>query len=358
MGKRRKKLKAPNGKGTINFLNGKRKKPYQVIVTIGFDKYGKQLRKSLGTFKTYEEAYDFLMNYNKDPYDIDYSKLTIDDVFNRLEPLLWQKYKEGKMSKSNYANLTSVYKNQLYSIRKTKIMDIKKRDLQNLIRYNQSGHTTQGYMKTMLVKLFKYAIDELDLPITQNPAIGLEITPKLKSDMHKPFTTDEINELWNHKDDFIVKIILIYIYTGLRPTELIDIKTDNVFIDENYMIGGNKTDNGRNRIIPIHPKIKSIIEEFYNQHNVYLISKSDNTSLSYDYYRKRFKKCINMLQLEHKPDDTRHTFATYTKLCGVSDTDRKILLGHSLADDVTNNVYTHLNIDYLLNEIKKLNYEE
>ena len=357
MGKRRKKLKAPNGKGTINFLGDERRKPYQVIVTIGFDKYGKQLRKSLGTFESYEEAYDFLMNYNKDPYDIDYSKLTVDDVYYRLEPTLRKKYDEGKMSKSNYTNLISIYKNQLYSIRNTRIMDIKRRDLQKLIRDNQKGHTTQGYMKTMLTNLFKYAIDELDLPLSQNPAIGLEITPKLKSDMHKPFTTDEINKLWNHKDDLIVKIILIYLYTGLRPTELVDIKIENVFTDENYMVGGNKTESGRNRIIPIHPKIKNIVEEFYNQHNVYLINRVGKP-LNYNCYRKAFKKSMNMLQLNHKPDDTRHTFATYAKLCGISDTDRKILLGHSLAGDVTNNVYTHLGVDYLLNEIKKLNYEE
>lgn len=62
-------------------------------------------------------------------------------------------------------------------------------------------------------------------------------------------------------------------------------------------------------------------------------------------------------RLVHTAYDTRHTFATRRDECGISQTNIKVLMGHSLANDVTNNVYTHIVHKYLLNEIKKLKYE-
>ena len=41
----------------------------------------------------------------------------------------------------------------------------------------------------------------------------------------------------HHQSD----IILIMIYTGLRPTELLEIQTENVHLNEKYMVGGMKT---------------------------------------------------------------------------------------------------------------------
>lgn len=44
------------------------------------------------------------------------------------------------------------------------------------------------------------------------------------------------------------------IYNGLRPNELLDIKTKNVFLNDRYIIGEGKTEVGKDRIIPIHKK--------------------------------------------------------------------------------------------------------
>lgn len=90
-------------------------------------------------------------------------------------------------------------------------------------------------------------------------------------------------------------MVLIGIYSGFRPIELTMIKTKNVHLNEGYIIGGTKTGAGRNRIVPIHPQIESLIRKRYDEENEYLFSDynmftREISPLTYDKYRGRFKK--------------------------------------------------------------------
>ena len=60
-------------------------------------------------------------------------------------------------------------------------------------------------------------------------------------------------------------IVLIGIYSGFRPQELVLIRTENVFLDDGYIIGGIKTSNGIDRVVPIHPKINELVVFRYQQ---------------------------------------------------------------------------------------------
>lgn len=74
------------------------------------------------------------------------------------------------------------------------------------------------------------------------------------------FTFGEIATLKAHDNDRRVKFILMLIYTGCRVSELLNITVDDVY--DTYMIGGNKTDAGKRRIIPILPDIKPYVDYF------------------------------------------------------------------------------------------------
>ena len=51
------KMKKANGTGSITKLSGKRRKPYIVRVTLGWEeKTGKQLRKTIGIYSSQKEA--------------------------------------------------------------------------------------------------------------------------------------------------------------------------------------------------------------------------------------------------------------------------------------------------------------
>ena len=91
----------------------------------------------------------------------------------------------------------------------------------------------------------------------------LELKPAEKSNIHKPFAEDEIQTIWNHTDEGIAKLLLMYIYSGMRPIELLSIKMENVHLDERYIIGGVKTKAGKNRIIPIVDCVMPFYREIY-----------------------------------------------------------------------------------------------
>ena len=48
------------------------------------------------------------------------------------------------------------------------------------------------------------------------------------------FTPQEIALLWKHKDDPYYQTILMLIYNGVRVSELLDLKKENVHLKERY----------------------------------------------------------------------------------------------------------------------------
>lgn len=56
----------------------------------------------------------------------------------------------------------------------------------------------------------------------------------------------------------------------------------------------------------------------------------------------------------HTPHDCRHTFAWLCEKYGVSENDRKRMLGHSFKNDITNAVYGHRTVEELRAEIEKI----
>ena len=54
------------------------------------------------------------------------------------------------------------------------------------------------------------------------------------------YTDEEIKILWQNSDDYTVKLILIYLYTGFRLNELLNIKIENVDLENRLLKGGLK----------------------------------------------------------------------------------------------------------------------
>ena len=74
------------------------------------------------------------------------------------------------------------------------------------------------------------------------------------------------------------------IYTGLRPTELLEIQTENVHLDEKYMVGGMKTEAGKDRIIPLNDKIIPLVKNRYDANKKYLINNKFGNHYTYGAY--------------------------------------------------------------------------
>ena len=70
----------------------------------------------------------------------------------------------------------------------------------------------------------------------------------------------------------------------------------------------------------------------------------------YTYYQSHFKRVMEQLQLDHKPHDCRHTFATLMDNAGANKVATQRIMGHA-SKDITDKVYTHKDIDELLKAI-------
>ena len=69
------RMRLPNGFGSISYLGPRRREPYYARKTIGRTPFGKPIQKPIepkASFRTYNEAYQALMEYNKTPYDKKY----------------------------------------------------------------------------------------------------------------------------------------------------------------------------------------------------------------------------------------------------------------------------------------------
>jgi integrase len=127
-----------------------------------------------------------------------------------------------------------------------------------------------------------------------------------------------------------------------------------------------KTDAGTNRIVPIHYKIRHLVEQKYREAvelgSKYLINCTDlkkrsGSSLlfTYDKYQKRFGKIVKELKLddEHRPHDPRIHFVTMAKKNDVDEYAIKYIVGHAITD-ITEKTYTKRDIEWLKEEMKKI----
>ena len=144
----------------------------------------------------------------------------------------------------------------------------------------------------------------------------------------------------------------------MRSGEIRTIKKENIFLTENYMIGGIKTEAGIDRIIPIHPKIKDLIEFYFKEYpdKSYLFStERGNSPFSEATFLREYYNLRNTLNFKHNRHATRHTFITALQKIGISESKLKRIVGHS-SKDVTERIYTHYEPKNLFMEVIKLDY--
>lgn len=329
-------------------------------MTLGWDENKKQIKKSLGYVKTYQEGIVLLSDYHKEPYNLDYRKITFGEIWNKVYKDLVELVENDKMTQKNLSALNGAYENHLGELHNIEIAQIKKKRMQDIIDYAKQvknkeldlGYTGKGFMITVCQKVFKYAIEDYELPI-KNYSLGLTAGEKPDSDKHIPFTQEEISILWGMQKNDLVKCLLVMCYTGLRPNELFITNKTNIFLDENYFITGSKTEAGKNRIIPIHPKIKQIIKYFYEKDTEYPFTTTFDF-FNYNKLSRESTKLMRVLNFDHTPYDCRHTFITKMKKAGVNEYLLKLIVGHTIKD-LTENTYTHRDIDELYQEICKIN---
>ena len=374
--------KRGNGRGTVEKTHNKRN-PFKAKVPISCytDKKGRtQVRyKTIGSFPTKGLADEALTEYLRTPYDLTSEIVTFQDLYKAWS----EEYFRTLSSNSSIRTVTSAYAycSSLYHMR---IREIGIGHIKDAMNYGYVIETrgknkgkkkyaspgTKERIKSLCNLMFDYAL-ERNL-VFSNPARAFKIDKLLQeieenAKKKKPFCDADVALLWKYcKMVPFADMVLIGIYTGFRPQELLQIKTENVFLDEQYMIGGMKTCNGTNRIVPIHPMIQKLVAYRYQQarevyHSDFLFNLptgSVSKPFTYDTYKTCFRNIMETLNLSgFTPHCTRHTFATQAEVCGLRERAIKLMMGHSLKADVTDYHYKHTDVEYLYQEICKITFD-
>ena len=346
------------------------------MVTVGKDENGRPICKPLkpeSYFSTYNDAYAALLEYNRNPYDLN-GGTTMQELYEKWseEHFKTLKTESGQRGiRSAWAYCSSVYKMRVSDLRTRHIKGCME---EGFVKTDKGIRKPTAVVKSKIKSMFNIMLDyALEYELTdRNYARTFSVSSNIIKEQesakrgHIPFTDEEIQTLWDNLYILpYVDVVLIQCYSGWRPQELGLIEVTNVNLDNNTIIGGMKTNAGTDRIVPIHPKIRNLIAKRYDEAlqsgTKYLIACTDratylgNTRLTYDKYRDRFKTIINRLGLNpmHRAHDPRVHFVTQAKKYGVDEYAIKYIVGHQITD-ITEKVYTKRDIRWLQSEIEKI----
>lgn len=353
--KRKPRMRLPNGFGQISFINQNIRNPYRAMVTVGKDEKGRPICKLLkpqAYFKTYNEAYSALLEYNKSPYELT-SSLNMNELFEKWFEEYSKKIKPGSSERTIRSAWS--YCKQVYEMRP---IEIRARHIKGCMEDSPSPNISariKSVFNLMLDYALEYELVEKNYARTFKTSSDIFEACEEKRKNHIAFTDEELELLWKNQGSLAVDMVLVQCYTGFRPKELCLIEKKNVDLEKNIIVGGIKTKAGTNRTVPIHPEIREIVEKYYKKESCMLFSEVPNVQLTYDVYRRRFEKLVSELNInpEHRLHDPRKTFITLAKKYNVDEYAIKKIVGHTISD-ITEAVYTDRNTEWLHEEIKKI----
>ena len=355
-----KELKKPNGYGGIVKLDGRRRKPWAVRVTDDV-RGGKQSYRYISYHETKTAALEALAHEQITPTSSK-SKITLKELFEE-----WKGTKAfTDISRDTQYSYTAAYRH-LEPLHKKTFVDLRTSHYEKLINSltktiknkNSSDVTTvplsqssKSKVKILLGLLYKYAMQNDILNKNYAEFIRLDKTEKKEKEV---FTKDEIQILFENDNIENVDTILILLYTGMRINEMLLLTKESVDFANNTITGGLKTEAGKNRIIPIHPKIRNYLLQRHNSATDKLFFRDENKPLTDSYYRKNiYRPLLERLNIPYKTIHcTRHTTATLLAEGGADINAIKQILGHS-SYAFTADTYTHVDVEFLKNEINKL----
>lgn len=322
-----------NGTGSVFKLkNG----TYRAVITMMY-KDGQRIQRTKSGFKSKKEALEYLPILKNEPQTKD---IKFFDLFE-----MWRSTHYITIGKSKQQTYNTAYKRckDLYF---RNAAEIKLNDMQTIVDNCPGGYYPKHDIKVLLNNMFRYAkINEF---CTVNFAEYIKLPPLEKS-KKDAFTDDEIESLWKlyESGNEFTGYILIMIYTGMRYGEISTIKKENIYLEERYMIGGIKTDAGKNREILINEKIYPIMCRFYDKCSDKLLE------LSEERFYKQFKECLAAANTRPlTPHCCRHTFSTLMAKAEVQPAIIKEAAGH--ANYSTTLGYTHIPLKTKLDAVNRI----
>lgn len=236
----------------------------------------------------------------------------------------------------------------------TKPDQISRKHLENYLKSLKSKVTSKTQARKLTaVKSFHHFLmleREIDEDISKS-----FFAPKIEKKLPKVLSVDEVIRILDQVDEnkqlgLRNSALLELIYgSGLRVTELLDIKMEDIHLAHGYIVVHGK--GNKERIVPISDMAMSSIRAYMTKSRPELLSKeksnylflnSTGSRLSRQGFFKLLKKLAHDAQVETEcsPHTLRHSFATHLLENGMDLRTLQTLLGHE--DISTTQIYTHI----------------
>ena len=293
-----------NGTGTVVKLpNGK----YKAVVVLGYyrkdnGKMGRRLATK--TFAKKSDAVAALPQLRRDmPKQ---KKITLEQLHSLYT------------STPDYINLSKSQRDKLgYAWARLKrlyavdISELSVDAMQETIDEQAKTYYPARDMKVMLSHLYELA--KKREYVTYNKTENIDL-PALKKSKKDSFSEEEIATFWKDYDagNLFTGYILILIYTGMRYGELARVGLEEIHLEDQYIIGGIKSEAGRDRVIPLPSKILPVIQTAMQGKRKKLLETNE------DNWYKTYWETIERLGVRHlNPHCCRHTWFTRMAAAGV-----------------------------------------
>lgn len=234
--------------------------------------------------------------------------------------------------------------------------DMIKKYLTSLKRADMSPKSISRKL-TAIKDFHQFLCSEYD-DIKEDPTRLLD-SPKLNKTLPIALSVEEINKMIDSIDikEFLGKrnkamVVLMYC-CGLRVSEVINLKLENIHMNAKYITIIGKGD--KERMMPLNDEAQKTLRD-YIEHERLSLSKVPRDLLFLNYKgealsRQSVFKYIKKLALDNgiekeiSPHTLRHTFATHMLEAGVDLRVLQEMLGHE--DISTTQIYTNINKKYI-----------
>ena len=330
----------PNGSGSVY----KRGKTWMCAVILGYviqeDGSRKADKVTKGGFKTKKEAMDYIPILRNAP---------VRKVPNLMD--LWEVYKASKkyqkLSDSRKEKYEIAWK-KLDSVWFWKIDELTTFDLQNAVDSNADTFYTARDLKNLLSKLYQIAMPDEFVKTNLSEYIEL---PELNAKKQQAFQKEEITKLWNDyaAGNWWTGYILLMIYTGMMPGELLDAYKSHIDWEGKQIVGaGKKTAKRRETPIVLADFILPVLSDLCDHTEGEKLIRINKDRFYEVYYSALERAGCRKLT----PYSCRHTAATTLALENIPPSVIQQIMRHSRYS--TTEKYIHISIDPMLQAVNKL----
>ena len=364
----RKAIKRENGSGSVYKRSDLKRRPWVAAAPaeITIDEETRKLCTKqivIGYYETAQEAKDAIEEYRRHPTTK--FNITLDELHNEWMPI-WYAGKSKKLCSgydSSWSHLAPLYDKKVREIRTAEMQAIinNLQKERNAKRYNREvtlppmTYSGLSKIKILLGLLYKYAVQN-DI-VSKNYAEFI-ILPKKEKSSKDCFTDLELEKI-KQAVGIVPYADWIYVMcsTGFRISEFLSLTPGSLRVVDGVkvLIGGIKTDAGKNRIIPISASIERIIDRQVEVNGKTLFCRPDGSPMPTKYFRdKHYRPALEQIGVRLlTPHATRRRFSTSLSAAGVREEDIVALMGHTdFSVDI--NHYISQSAKTLLEAIKKI----